>query len=109
MRSSSACSLSAIRRGKTAAPPFANRPRRDRHGGSCGVYLLVIPSALPASDILLDAAQPQHQSTRLKVVSVLRLHKIGTVHTTSLRRYIGSLSPLLQQEVDTKLRMVLKL
>ncbi len=69
----------------------------------------VIPLSLLASDILLDTAQPQHQFTGLKVVSVLRLHKIGTVHTTSLRRYIGSLSPTLQQEVDTKLRAVLKL
>ncbi len=69
----------------------------------------VIPPSLLASDILLDASQPQHQLTRLKVVSVLRLHKIGTVHTTSLRRYLGSLSPMLQQEVDTKLRAVLKL
>ncbi len=69
----------------------------------------VIPPSLLASDVLLDAAHPQHQSTRLKVVSVLRLHKIGTIHTSTLQRYIGFISPAVQQEVDTKLRTVLKL
>ncbi len=69
----------------------------------------VIPAALLASDILLDSRQPQHQSTRLKVVSVLRLHKIATIHTSALQRYIGLISPALQQEVDTKLRAVLHL
>jgi len=69
----------------------------------------IIPPSLLASDVLLDAAQPQHQSTRLKVVSVLRLHKIGTIHASTLQRYIGFISPAVQQEVDTKLRTVLKL
>ena len=69
----------------------------------------VIPARSLASDILLDAAQPQHQSTRLKVVSVLRLHKFATIHTSALQRYIGSISPILQQEVDSKLRTILKL
>lgn len=69
----------------------------------------VIPPSLRASDIFLDSAQPQPQSTGLKVASVLRLHKIGTIHASSLRRSLDSLSPALQQEVDTKLRTVLKL
>ena len=69
----------------------------------------VIPAALLASDILLDARQPPHQSTRLKVVSVLRLHKIATVHTGALQRYIGFISPLVQQEVNAKLKAVLRL
>lgn len=69
----------------------------------------VIPPMPLVSDILLDARQPQHQSTRLKVVSVLRLHKIATVHTGALQRYIGLISPLVQQEVDVKLKAVLRL
>jgi mRNA interferase MazF len=69
----------------------------------------VIPSTLLTSDILLDSRQPQHQSTRLKVASVLRLHKIATVHTDALQRYIGFISSTVQQEVDAKLKMVLKL
>ncbi len=69
----------------------------------------VIPAALLANDILLDSRQPQHQSTRLKVISVLRLHKIATVYTSALQRYIGFVSPLVQQEVDAKLKAVLRL
>ncbi len=69
----------------------------------------VVPVSLLASDILLDPAQPQHQSTRLRVVSVLRLHKIGTIHVSSLQRYIGHLDSATQQEADNKLRSVLRL
>lgn len=69
----------------------------------------VIPTRLLLSDIVLDATLPQHQSTRLKVVSVLRLHKVATVHTSALQRYVGFISPALQQEVETKLRAVLRL
>ncbi len=69
----------------------------------------VIPVALLVSDVLLDPYQPQHQSTRLKVISVLRLRKVATVHTGALQRYIGLISPLVQQEVDAKLKAVLRL
>ena len=69
----------------------------------------VIPASFLASDILLDPAQPQHQSTRLKVVSVLRLHKIGTIHVSSLQRYVGHLDSATQQEADNKMRSVLRL
>ena len=69
----------------------------------------VIPPMLLASDILLDSRQPPHQSTRLKVISVLRLHKVATIHTSALQRYIGLISPALQQEVDAKLRITLRL
>lgn len=69
----------------------------------------VVPTSLLASDILLDITQPQYQSTLLKVMSVLRLHKIATIHTTNLQRYIGHLSSPLQQAVDAKLRAALTL
>ena len=69
----------------------------------------VIPVPLLASDILLDSRQPQHHSTRLKVISVLRLHKVATVHTGALQRYIGFISSTVQQEVDAKLKAVLRL
>lgn len=69
----------------------------------------VIPASLLTSDILIDPALPEHQPTRLKVVSVLRLHKIGTIHVSSLQRYIGHLGTATQQEVDNKLRSVLRL
>ncbi len=69
----------------------------------------IIPSPLLASDILIDPSLPQHQSTRLKTVSVLRLHKLATIHITSIQRYLGKISTATQQEVDDKLRVVLNL
>lgn len=69
----------------------------------------VVPSSLFASDILLDINQPHCQSTRLKVSSVLRLHKIATIHVTNLQRYVGHPSAPLQQAADAKLRVTLTL
>jgi len=69
----------------------------------------VIPSTLLAGDILIDPGQPEHQSTRLKTVSVLRLHKLATIHVTSVQRRMGKVSTATQQEVDAKLRQVLSL
>lgn len=69
----------------------------------------VIPNPLLASDIIIDPQKPEHQSTRLKNVSVIRLHKLATIHTTSVQRYLGNISAAIQQEVDAKLRRVLSL
>jgi len=69
----------------------------------------VIPPSLLASDLVLDSSLPQHYSSRLKVVSVLRLHKIGTIHISSVQRYIGYLDAAVQQEIDAKLGTVLML
>jgi mRNA interferase MazF len=67
----------------------------------------VIPASLLESDILLDPTLPEYQPTRLRRVSVLRLHKIATIHRTSLQRRLGSISVATQEVVDTKLRGVL--
>jgi len=69
----------------------------------------VLPRTLLASDILVDPGQPEHQSTRLKTVSVLRLHKLATIHLTSVQRYVGKISTPTQQAVDSKLRGILSL
>jgi mRNA interferase MazF len=49
----------------------------------------VVPSQLLPSDLLLDPTRPEFQSTNLKSLSVLRLHKLATIHTASLVRYLG--------------------
>ena len=69
----------------------------------------VIPRTLLESDMILDGSLLRYQSTRLKVVSVLRLHKIATIHAANFQRYIGRLSDVVQQEVDEKLRTTLRL
>jgi len=53
----------------------------------------VIPSTFLVSDILLDPATTEHASTHLKTASVLRLHKLATIHARSVVRRLGILSP----------------
>lgn len=69
----------------------------------------VIPATLLPSDILIDPARPEHRQTRLRVASVLRLHKIATIHTGSLQRSLGKVSAATQQAVDDALRATLGL
>lgn len=69
----------------------------------------VVPSALLPSDILLDLHQPETQATNLKVTSVLRLHKLATIHGTSVRRYLGKVSTTVEGEAKVKLRVLLNL
>jgi mRNA interferase MazF len=69
----------------------------------------VIPSALLPSDVLLDPAVAEHVSTNLKTRSVLRLHKLATIHAHNVVRRLGVLSRTAASEVDTKLRELLEL
>lgn len=69
----------------------------------------VIPSACLPTDIVLDPGTAEHASTNLKAKSVLRLHKLATIHTRSVARRLGVLSPGTAAEVHGKLRMLLDL
>jgi hypothetical protein len=69
----------------------------------------VIPSTSLSSDILLDPASENHASTNLKTRSVLRLHKLATIHARSIVRRLSVLSPATAADVDGKLRTLLKL
>ena len=69
----------------------------------------VIPSTFLLSDILLDPAVPQHAATNLKTKSVLRLHKLATIHAHNIVRRLGVLSRTAASEVDSKLRELLSL
>jgi len=44
----------------------------------------VVPTPLLPSDIVMDPTSPAHASTNLKTVSVLRLHKLATIHRRSV-------------------------
>ena len=80
-----------------------------------GVEILVayISSVVPVvpleSDLPLDPSRPEHSSTGLKSASVVRLHKLATIHVTSLRRRLGEISAEAQQDVDARLKDLLKL
>ena len=64
----------------------------------------VMPAGLLISDIVLYAAHPDYQSTNLKSISVLRLHKLATIHGRSVVRRLGQLSTSVASEVDMRLR-----
>lgn len=53
----------------------------------------VIPVQLLATDIVIDPAKPEFLDSHLKVVSALRLHKLATIHSSNLARYLGHIRP----------------
>ena len=69
----------------------------------------VVPETLLSSDMVLNPHTPEYASTGLKVISLLRLHKLATIHSSSVKRFLGSLSGSTLQEVNAKLRVVLNL
>src|SRR5713226_2605246 len=69
----------------------------------------VVPGQLLPSDLIVDPAKPEFQNTHLKVVSALRLHKLATIHCSSLARHLGALDSAQQILVAAKLREVLRL
>ena len=69
----------------------------------------VIPSQLLASDLVLDPARPEFHSTNLKTLSALRLHKLATIHASSLIRYLGSVDGPTFKIVAKKLKVFLAL
>jgi mRNA interferase MazF len=74
-----------------------------------GYITSVIPRDHLPWDILLDPSLPDHSSTNLKVPSLLRLHKLATIHQTDLVRVTGQMTVTLWQEVEAKLRLLLNL
>ena len=69
----------------------------------------VIPTAVLPSDILIDLSKPEFQGTHLKVNSVLRLHKLATIHCSSLARHLGNIDPSTQSSIAGKLKTLLRL
>lgn len=45
-----------------------------------GYISSVVPARLLSSDLVVDPQDPEYSSTNLKKLSVLRLHKIATIH-----------------------------
>ena len=69
----------------------------------------VIPDQLMPSDILLDPSKSEFAATKLKTASVLRLHKMATIHGRNIVRRLGELSPATISAVDERLRSLLDL
>lgn len=69
----------------------------------------VISDQLLPTDILLDPTTAERASTNLKQVSVVRLHKIATLHRRDLVRRLRAVSPTAFSAVNSALRTVLNL
>lgn len=66
----------------------------------------VIPAALLTTDIVIDPAAPEFASSKLKATSVVRLHKLATIHSRDAVRLLGQLSLPVFQDVQLKLKLV---
>ena len=73
-------------------------------GGSVGMKLRpVLLLTGPVGDV------PEHACTNLKTTSVVRLHKLATIHARNLVRRLGILPLDSVSEVDRKLQRLLSL
>jgi len=67
----------------------------------------VLAAASMPSDLVLDPARPEFRSTNLKTVSVLRLHKLATIHASMIARHLGTWPQSQKATVAAKLRDLL--
>jgi mRNA interferase MazF len=63
----------------------------------------------PPTDLFVPATHPEYPLTGFRVASVIRLHRLVTVEHGVLVRHLGRLGPVLQAEVDARLRLALGL
>ena len=75
------------------------------------VLVAYISSVIPAqplpSDLILDPAGPEFRFTNLKAQSALRLHKLATIHSLSLIRFLGVVDGPTFRIVAKKLQVLL--
>jgi len=69
----------------------------------------VVPSALLPTDLLADPTRPEFRSSGLKTLSVVRLHKLATIHARNVVRGLGRLESVQREAVEAKLRAFLGL
>lgn len=67
----------------------------------------VVPSILLPTDLILDPSRPEHAPARLKVIFVLWLHKLATIHRSALARRLGKMPPILESDVTQRLKHLL--
>jgi mRNA interferase MazF len=68
-------------------------------------YITSVPPEVPLpSDLVIHPSQPDGLGTNLKTTSVIRLHKVATIHAWSLVRYLGKLHPETFNEVGARVR-----
>ena len=77
------------------------------------LILAFVSSRIPASplrtDLVIDADGADFAATGLRVSSTLQLHRLMTVTRALLRRELGALSPVMQAQVQKRLRELFEL
>ncbi len=77
------------------------------------VVLAFITSRVPAdplaTDLVLDASQPDFPFTGLRVSSTLQLHRLLTVTPSLIKRELGILSPRIQTQINERLKRLFEL
>ena len=68
-----------------------------------------IPTEPLDSDLILDSRLAGFPATGLLKPSALRLHRLMTFPTHSLLRELGEISPLMQKEIDKRLKTLFSL
>ena len=57
-----------------------------------------------ATDLVLDASDPDFPATGLRVSSTLQLHRLMTATSSLIRRELGQLPPRMQADLESCLR-----
>src|SRR5438874_10005978 len=68
-----------------------------------------IPNPLLSSDIVIDPSLSENALTNLPLRSVIRLHKLATVHRRDIARQLGTLPTATWLDVEKRLRTLLNL
>ena len=67
----------------------------------------VMPAQLLPFDLVIAPSKPEFRPTHLKTISALRLHKLATLHCSSLVRHLGVIDSATSAAVANKLRALL--
>jgi hypothetical protein len=78
---------------EAAARVAADRNNWSRSGSGGRVHFFRRSLQLLPTDLVIDPAAQNFRSSGLKVLSVLRLHKVATIHVSSLARRLGHVAP----------------
>ena len=68
-----------------------------------------IPAGLLKTDLVIDSKDPDFASTGLRVSSTLQLHRLMTATKSILLRELGELSPVMQAQIQKRLRRLFDL
>jgi mRNA interferase MazF len=68
-----------------------------------------VPALPVATNLVLDAGDPDFPATGLRVPSTLQVHRMMTVTADLIQRELGQLPPSMQIEVERRLRLLFEL